>query len=1319
MELHKHLKIGWMVMSAVLFAACLFPPFTAKAASTHTITYKSLDGSVISTADIADGSSLGALPAQTDLVAWIYDDCRMADSSTVPTADMTITAYHESDCSAFGTLDSGYVTWFIYDKKLYITGDGTLSISPKVATGVTKKYAASLDAVPVNEPAVRYSWMDERQVGDTAYGAYETPSAAVSILDLGTRQTAFTGDRRQWVSDDIGSFVPWESRIGNVTDIYVADDVTLAGNFSFFFNLNSDYADYGKIKASKFKNLQNVYLFADTSGVTSFSGTFGAIPTLENVFVREGKDLDLSACQDTSGMFYGDASLKTSAGTSAINHLDNFGSVVNARYMFFGCRNIEKPMLSTLDTSALVDATFMFAGCAQAGLVCDNSTEKSNLAAWDMSNVVSTAGMFSGIDIDPDVDDPMNQYMSNGGMAFLEDTGAHVVGDTFDLSKWDLSKLVISYYMFSQNAGLKNAVMTGNYPELTDTSCMYALCTGLERADLSGADLGALKYADIMFYGSGASGSTASFRGAELGALEDASYMFYASKLKTIDFDDTNPYRLVMASGMFDECAYMTSLGDDALSGWDLSKVVDAGFMFNRCRALPKVNCSGFSMDALQNAAYMFSECEAMEALPISSWNTSNLIMMDCFAYQCKNVTSIQIENWDTDNLTSAFFAFAFMDALQTANLNNWNTPVLVVASGMFANDPLLTTMKGAAWSAPCLNDASGFFYQDGALITASIGKLINGGAEDLAFFFSGCEALQTVDLSNWDTAGVKYMQGFCEDNTSLQSILIGTNFNTASVLDMGTFFKGDEALTDASLNAFLENASFTSCQRAVEMCKNTKKLTAVDLSGTTFHSLSNMSAMFYGDNDLLVITLPQSFMKAVTNQATNAEHVFYCSINTPTLLTIKNSSIPTYLASYDWAGDNRTFLLHGDQTVNGKKASTATITSTDSAVLGMDVTPTLYLNDKEAALTYAWKKGTSAISGSNASTYTVSGSKTGTYTGTATITGLTHGDSVSDTFTVNYQKGISSMLADYDGEDIIVSKKYDKDDVTVTVTFDDGTKKILKSNEFSVDSEKVKKKGTNKFYAYYTYGSTTYTAPFSVTGYRAVGKVEASYNGPDVEVGKQFNSSYVTMTAYYEDDDDKEDGFTVTPSSFSTRYVNAKGNNTIVAYYKDSKSGETLHDDFSVPGFVAGEETTETTPTIKGVSKIEAYYLGPDIPVGGKYNKSDVAVAVYYRDGSPYTNTTDFQVNGMDVKTVGANTFKARVLDENGNAYTAEFTVNGYEPQSGTSSAAAPTAKTRGNVQTSDESKVGWLIFFIAGCSVLLVILFVIRKHLNLRERK
>ena len=1189
-------------------------------------------------------------------------------------------------------------------------------MSQKVATGVTKKYAASLDAIPVSEPDIRYSWMVERKVGDTEYGKYEAPASSETILDLGTRQTSFSGDRRQWVSDDISAFVPWEARSGNITDVYVADDVTLSGNFSFFFNLASDYADYGKIKPSKFKSLQNIYLYADTSGVTSFSGTFGGIPTLENVFVRDRKSFDISACQDTSGMFYGDAALRTSAGTSAINHIANFGNVVNARYMFFGCASIEKPAFKSLDTHSLSDATFMLAGCKKAGLICDDSAADYNIAGWDMSNVISTAGMFSGIDIEPGVDDPLNKYMSNGGMAFLENTGACVVGDTFDLSKWDLSELAIAYYMFSQNAGLKNVSMTGNYPALVDASCMYALCTGLENANFSGARFGELKYADIMFYGSGALGGTATFTGADLGALEDASYMFYASKFKTINFDNTNPYNLIMAPGMFDESANLTSLGDDALSGWSLSKLVDGGFMFNKCRLLSKISCNGWGMEALQNAAYMYAGCENLESLPVSSWTPGNLIILDCFAYQCKKVPSLNVDNWGVDNLTSAFRAFSKMDSLQTASLANWSTPVLVVASGMFAEDPALNTFSAAGWTAPCLNDASGFFYKDVSLTTLNAGKLINGSAEDLAFFIAGCESLTSVDIALWDISGVKYLQGFAEYAPALQEFVIGPNFNTASALDMAYFFCGDESLSDTSLTAFLEKVSFTSCKNAKAMCKNTKKLTSVDLSGTTFNNLSEMSEMFYGNNDLLVITLPQSFMKGVTTLGTGAKQVFYCSINTPTLLTIKASSIPSNLAAYDWAGDNRTFLLHGDQTVNGKKASTATITSTGKAILGMDVTPTLYLNDKTAPLSFTWKKGTSALSGANAATYTVSDNKTGTYTGTATIASLTHGDTVSDTFTVNFQKGITSMSASYDGEDIVVSKKYDKDDVTVKVTYDDSTSATLKSSDFSVDSDKVKKKGTNKFYAYYSYGGTTYSAPFNVTGYRAVGKIEANYTGPEVEVGKQYNTGYVTVTAYYEDDDDKEDGFIVSPTSYSTRYVTVKGNNTVVAYYKDTKSGETMHDDFTVPGYIPGEEDT-ASGVIKGITGIDAVYVGPDIAVGGKYNKADVAVVVHYKNGAPDANTTDFQVNGMDVNVAGANIFKARVLDENGNAYTAEFTVNGYNPQNGTvvtTSAGAAAPRERGNVQTSDESKIGWIILLVVGSGALIGLLLAIKKKVN-----
>ena len=64
-----------------------------------------------------------------------------------------------------------------------------------------------------------------------------------------------------------------------------------------------------------------------------------------------------------------------------------------------------------------------------------------------------------------------------------------------------------------------------------------------------------------------------------------------------------------------------------------------------------------------------------------------------------------------------------------------------------------------------------------------------------MSSMFSDCQKLTSLDLSNFNTANVKYMRsmfGFCQELTSLNV----TNFNTANVEDMRSMFKNCSALT-------------------------------------------------------------------------------------------------------------------------------------------------------------------------------------------------------------------------------------------------------------------------------------------------------------------------------------------------------------------------------------------------------------------------------------------------------------------------------------------------------------------------------------------
>ena len=107
----------------------------------------------------------------------------------------------------------------------------------------------------------------------------------------------------------------------------------------------------------------------------------------------------------------------------------------------------------------------------------------------------------------------------------------------------------------------------------------------------------------------------------------------------------------------------------------------------------------------------------------------------------------------------------------------------------------------------------------------------------------------------------------------------------------------------------------------------------------------------------------------------------------------------------------------------------------------------------------------------------------------------------------------ISALQATYDGGEIMLGTKINRDNVYVTALYEDGTSENIESYELSVESPTMI--GANTVIVTYK----NKTAKFMVTGYeRGIEKLLAYYVGEGVEVGKEVRKSDIKVTATYKD---------------------------------------------------------------------------------------------------------------------------------------------------------------------------------------------------------
>lgn len=1336
----------------ILMGLCFYKS-TSYAA--NQITYRRIDGSTTGLDGVTDSSSdtdftnAKAALAGENILAFMYEECRSAPNPSIASEgnmELVVVCAGDVTDSGIGIGGNANAVWFIYNNKLYITGTtgvlgskvtihdsstlaGTAPMTLRFNGSTSEVYYPSffysdIDASgtsgiqsPATGDELSYATNEFFTFKDTTVDSYEESIASRDDITLdGVRIDVHANTGELYPHD-----VPWKNHFASITDIYISDDIELSGNMNGLFNASFTYIketgdaanDMGD---SVYTSLKNIYLYCNLDKVTGAAGMFARISNLENIYVRNGTLAStMSNAKSTAYMFYGDTKLVNGT-DSFVNVLDLSASInlESTSFMFAGCVGISQPNVANYNMANVKWADGMFFGASNMNLVCDAATPVGyNIYAWNLSSVVDASVMFSGGDTDGviNLDDPTSSM--DAGIGDISEYGNVIVG-TVDMSGWNMAAVETTFYMFSRNGENFTGVVFGaDYPQLVDASGMFLRCDYLRSVTMC-SSMPLLKNSTVMFKlcGSKAAVASANLSNWNVPSLKNTDFMFYYSGFMTIDTTGiSNLSNVVSAKGMFGECHKLQSLGDGALSTVTFGALQDASMMFINDEALVKVDTANWNMSALIDAGFMFQNTKQLSAgLDVSNWGiTSALTDMECFA-DGNAMASFNLADWDSRFVKSFAFAFANNPNLTTVTMPTASNSLYTVTImfGMFSNDPMLTSVSSFQ-KAGNLVDAGGMFANDIALTTADVKNLISSKkCEYIEYFMKNCVAVKSVDISGWNTAGIKYAQGAWDGCTSLSTLSTGTMLSGVALIDTGTMFRNCHNITNSSLSNVIGGFGSTSnLVDCYEMLKNCYSITVLDLSGMNLSGATNLTRLAameenaaFTTNKLTTIILPESILSApgVTLKDTDNTSINMFWVDgdgvadgsreednsTDDLLTnffivgTPNANI----LSYNFGGtnadnDNRSFIKFNSRTINGNEVGSYVLAGADdNAKMAVDISTTFYIGGssvttaKNQPAAYIWAKNASNIAGATESSYETN--KSGTYVATAYPSLLTGSNTkTSATFVIG--KSVTGIEAEYTGPSITVGNNYSLDNVNVKLVDTDGNKTSLTSTDYTVDSLTVSKSGNNTYTASYKSGTETYTAKFTVEGIRNIGSVEAKYSGPSVLVGKDYDTSYVELTAYYADDTDKKEGFKVTATSFSALNVSKTGDNTFTASYEDKAQNKTFSADFIVNGY-------------KQISSIAATYTGDKIKVGEKYSTDDVKVTLYYADGSGSDTTRNFTVDSQTVTYEGGNSFKASYRDPYGNIYSAGFNVTGYKEQQQTQTATTPQPEQSSNVVTQSS---------------------------------
>ena len=517
----------------------------------------------------------------------------------------------------------------------------------------------------------------------------------------------------------------------------------------------------------------------DGSITTAISGT--------TLYISSNGFNKIMANENSSRMFYNFSKV------TSINGLDmlDVSAVTDMNRMFYGCKALKTLDVSGWDTSAVTDMNYMFYDCA--------ALENLDVSGWSTGAVTNMSWMFVGCE----------------------------ALNTLDVSGWDTGKV-------------------------TNMSSMFSLCRAFETLDVSGWDTSAVTDMSWMFY-SCDSLKTLDLSSWNVSNVTNMSYMFFHCILETLDLSNWNVSNVTNMSNMFNQCEALENLD---ISNWNVSNVTDMSNMFFYCNALTTLDISGWDTGAVSSAYSILSECHNLQKIVVGDNITSTVLKN--FAKPSIAYIPGAIGKWYAEsdrkgyapadipaNKADTYYASASL--LPTSS--SQTTPPTMAAKDILKNGNYTSVEKinfvkelppeckgDRGWDASEAQDGSIVAIQDGnVLYISSNGADKIMANEDSSSMFAGFSVTSINGLDMLDVSKVTNMSGMFGVCNALETLDL-SNWNTSAVTNMNYMFRNCSALTTLDVSGW-----------------DTSKVT--NSVGSTADG-KTMNYMFYGCYNLQKVTV-------------------------------------------------------------------------------------------------------------------------------------------------------------------------------------------------------------------------------------------------------------------------------------------------------------------------------------------------------------------------------------------------------------------------------------------------------------------------------
>lgn len=267
----------------------------------------------------------------------------------------------------------------------------------------------------------------------------------------------------------------------------------------------------------------------------------------------------------------------------------------------------------------------------------------------------------------------------------------------------------------------------------------------------------------------------------------------------------------------------------------------DAGIMYFY------TECNTISMNPY--SAYLFAYNEALVDIScVAEWDTSKVANLSCLLCGAKSLPdALALRNWDTSNVTDMSYLFSEAFSLKFVDVSSWNTSNVTNMTCMFqvgnswsANGQLTEILGLGDLDVSNVTDMTCMFYGAGQMTYYDVSRWDVSKVESMNHMFCDNRSLVSLDLSAWDVSSLKTIYCMFDDNVSLKTIGDVSRWNTASLIDAGSWLNDAFSFVGNNEGA-LDLSGWNTCnlKSAGEMFLNTK-IHTIDLSGWTFESITN-----------------------------------------------------------------------------------------------------------------------------------------------------------------------------------------------------------------------------------------------------------------------------------------------------------------------------------------------------------------------------------------------------------------------------------------------------------------------------------------------